>query len=76
MADDPDKWSLFRIEVKINATAYNTGVVPIRLYFDSVPQGTPEYEALMLLWRSFHKQAMERNEQQAKDGTQSDGFYG
>lgn len=74
--DDPDKWALFRTSIVMHATAYNTGVVQVRLEFNDVPQGTPEYEALMLLWRSYHQRQLERNEQQAASGTQGDFFYG
>lgn len=76
MNEDPNQWSLFRTTIVMNATAYNTGVVPVRLEFDNVPQGTPEYDALMLLWRSYHKRNLEENEQQAKNGTQGDFFFG
>lgn len=76
MADDPDKWSLFNATIVMSATAYNTGVIQVRLNFGEIPQGTPEYEALMLLWRSYHNRVREQAEQQAKDGTQGDFFYG
>lgn len=74
--DDPDKWSVSWVDITFRGTAYNTGIVPIRLRFDHIPQGTPEYEALLLLWRSFNAQQKAAAEQQAASGTQGDFFYG
>jgi len=56
--DNPDQWTLFRASILMQATAYNTGVIPIRLEFGEIPQGSPEYEALMTLWRIYRNRAM------------------